>query len=75
VVDILATGYSDQGYLPKSGYAVYSQGKVVAKLINARLNGKKPEEEYMQREDNKRKEITAKRYEEWAKVFWRELFG
>jgi NADH dehydrogenase FAD-containing subunit len=40
VVDILATGYSDQGYLPKSGYAVYSQGKVVAKLINARLNGK-----------------------------------
>ncbi|MFZ8783953.1 hypothetical protein [Thermocrinis sp.] len=27
------------------------------------------------REDNKRKEITAKRYEEWAKGLWRELFG
>jgi sulfide dehydrogenase [flavocytochrome c] flavoprotein subunit len=26
----------------------YSQGKVVAKLINARLRGKKPEEEYIQ---------------------------
>jgi hypothetical protein len=23
----------------------------------------------------RRKEITAKRYEEWAKGFWRELFG
>jgi sulfide dehydrogenase [flavocytochrome c] flavoprotein chain len=48
VVDILATGYSAQGYLPKSVYAVYSQGKLVAELINARLKGKKPEEEYMQ---------------------------
>jgi sulfide dehydrogenase [flavocytochrome c] flavoprotein subunit len=80
---------------------------VVAKLINARLKGRKPEEEYMQmvcyamvsdkeaimtetsfrydninkrfipthREDNKRKKITAKRYEEWAKGLWRELFG
>lgn len=57
----------------------------MAKLINARLKGKKPEEEYMQmicytmisdREAimtetsfryNKRKKITTKRYEEWAK--------
>jgi NADH dehydrogenase FAD-containing subunit len=31
----------------QSGHAVYSQGKVVAKLVNARLKGKKPEEEYM----------------------------
>ncbi|AHE96888.1 hypothetical protein THERU_06300 [Thermocrinis ruber] len=23
----------------------------------------------------RRKEITAKRYEEWAKGLWRELFG
>jgi sulfide dehydrogenase [flavocytochrome c] flavoprotein subunit len=107
VVDIFATRNSARSYLPKSGYAAYSQGKVVAKLINARLRGKKPEEEYMQmvcyamvsdkeaimtetsfrydnvnkrfipthREDNKRKEITAKRYEEWAKGLWRELFG
>ncbi len=107
MVDILATGYSAQSYLPKSRYASYSKGKVVAKLINARLKGKKPKEEYMQmvcyamvsdkedimteisfrydnvnkrfipthREDNKRKEITAKRYEEWAKGLWRELFS
>jgi hypothetical protein len=33
LVDILATGYSAQSYLPKSGYAAYSQGKVMAKLI------------------------------------------
>jgi sulfide dehydrogenase [flavocytochrome c] flavoprotein subunit len=41
VVDIFATRDSAQSYLPKSGYAAYSQGKVVAKLINARLKGKK----------------------------------
>jgi hypothetical protein len=27
------------------------------------------------REDNKRKEVTAKRYEKWAKGLWMELFG
>jgi sulfide dehydrogenase [flavocytochrome c] flavoprotein subunit len=107
IPNVFVIGDSAQSYLPKSGYAAYSQGKVVAKLINARLKGKKPEEEYMQmvcyamvsdkeaimtetsfrydninkrfipthREDNKRKEITAKRYEEWAKGLWRELFG
>jgi hypothetical protein len=29
----------------------------------------------MQREDEKKKEITAMEYEEWAKGLWRELFG
>ncbi len=48
MVDIFAARDPSQSYLPKSGYAAYSQGKVVAKLINARLKGKKPEEEYMQ---------------------------
>ncbi len=33
VVDIFATRYSAQSHLPKSGYAAYSKGKVVAKLI------------------------------------------
>jgi hypothetical protein len=33
VVDIFATRNSAQSYLPKGGYASYSQGKVVAKLI------------------------------------------
>jgi sulfide dehydrogenase [flavocytochrome c] flavoprotein subunit len=107
VVDTFNTRDSARSYLPKSRYVSYFQGKVVAKLINARLKGRKPEEEYMQmvcyamvsdkeaimtetsfrydsinkrfipthREDNKRKEITAKRYEEWAKGLWRELFG
>jgi flavodoxin len=50
VVDIFATRDSAQSYLPKSGYAAYSQGK-------------------------EEREITAKRYEEWAKGLWRELFG
>ncbi len=27
------------------------------------------------REDNKRKEINVKKYEEWAKGLWRDLFG
>ncbi len=107
IPNVFVIGDAAQSYLPKSGYAAYSQGKVVAKLITARLQGKKLEEEYLQmvcyamvsdkeaimtetsfrydsvnkrfipthREDNKRKEITAKRYEEWAKGLWREMFG
>jgi hypothetical protein len=27
------------------------------------------------REDNKRKEINLKKYEEWTKGLWRDLFG
>jgi hypothetical protein len=46
LVDILATGYSAQSYLPKSRYSFYSKGKVVAKLINAKLKSKKLEEEW-----------------------------
>ncbi|MFZ8859990.1 MAG: hypothetical protein ACO2PP_05750 [Thermocrinis sp.] len=48
MVDTFATRDSAQSFLPKSGYAAYSQGKVVAKIINAGLKGKKLEEEYMQ---------------------------
>jgi hypothetical protein len=36
VVDILATRYSAQSYLPKSGYAVYSQGKEERELTAKR---------------------------------------
>ena len=107
IPNVFVIGDAAQSYLPKSGYAAYSEGKLVAKIINARIKGKKIEEEYMQmvcyamvsdreaimvetsfrydninkrfipshREDNKRKETTAKRYEEWAKGLWRELFG
>jgi sulfide dehydrogenase [flavocytochrome c] flavoprotein subunit len=39
------------------------------------LNGKWQLLSTTHREDNKRKEITAKRYEEWAKGLWRELLG
>ncbi|WP_333784845.1 FAD/NAD(P)-binding oxidoreductase [Thermocrinis sp.] len=107
IPNVFVIGDAAQSYLPKSGYAAYSEGKLVAKIINARIKGKRVEEEYMQmvcyamvsdkeaimvetsfrydsvnrrfvplhREDNKRKETTAKRYEEWAKGLWRELFG
>ncbi|WP_029551394.1 FCSD flavin-binding domain-containing protein [Thermocrinis jamiesonii] len=107
IPNVFVIGDAAQSYLPKSGYVAYSEGKLVAKIINARIKGKKVEEEYMQmvcyatvsdreaimvetsfrydninkrfipshREDNKRKETTAKRYEEWAKGLWRELFG
>jgi NADH dehydrogenase FAD-containing subunit len=107
VRNVFVIGDSAQTYLPKSGYAAHSQGKLLAKLINARLKGKEVKEEYMQmicyamvsdkeaimtetafrydtaskrfipthREDNQRKETTAKRYEEWARGLWRDLFG
>ncbi len=107
IPNVFVIGDAAQSYLPKSGYAAYSEGKLVAKIINARIKGKKVEEEYMQmvcyamvsdreaimvetsfrydsinkrfipshREDNNRKEATAKRYNEWAKGLWRELFG
>ncbi len=107
VRNVFVIGDSAQTYLPKSGYAAHSQGKLLAKLINARLKGKEVKEEYVQmicyamvsdkeaimtetafrydtaskrfipthREDNQRKETTAKRYEEWAKGLWRDLFG
>ncbi|WP_448587384.1 NAD(P)/FAD-dependent oxidoreductase [Thermocrinis sp.] len=107
IPNVFVIGDAAQSYLPKSGYAAYSEGKLVAKIINARIKGKKVEEEYMQmvcyamvsdkeaimvetsfrydninkrfipshKEDNKRRETTANRYEEWAKGLWRELFG
>jgi len=107
VKSVFVIGDASQSYLPKSGYAAHSEGKLVAKIINARLKGKEVKEEYMQmicyamvsdkeaimtetafrydavskrfipthREDNQRKEGTAKRYEEWARGLWRDLFG
>ncbi len=107
VKDVFVIGDACQSYLPKSGYAAHSEGKMVAKIINARIKGKEVKEEYLQmicyamvsdkeaimtetafrydtvskrfvpthREDNQRKESTAKRYEEWARGLWRDLFG
>lgn len=107
VKNVFVIGDASQSYLPKSGYAAHSEGKLVAKIINARLKGKEVKEEYMQmicyamvsdkeaimtetafrydavskrfipthREDNQRKDTTAKRYEEWARGLWRDLFG
>jgi len=107
VKNVFVIGDASQSYLPKSGYAAHSEGKLVAKLINARIKGKEVKEEYMQmicyamvsdkeaimtetsfrydsvskrfipshREDNQRKEATAKRYEEWAKGLWRDMFS
>lgn len=107
VKNVFVIGDASQSYLPKSGYAAHSEGKLVAKLINARLRGKEVKEEFLQmicyamvsdkeaimtetafrydavskrfipthREDNQRKESTARRYEEWARGLWRDLFG
>ena len=107
IPNVFVIGDAAQSYLPKSGYAAYSEGKLVAKIINVRIKGKDVKEEYMQmicyamvsdkeaimtetsfrydnvnrrfipshREDNIRKEATAKRYEEWARGLWREFFG
>ncbi|MFN3598262.1 MAG: FAD/NAD(P)-binding oxidoreductase [Aquificaceae bacterium] len=107
VKNVFVMGDASQSYLPKSGYAAHSEGKMVAKIINARIQDKEVKEEYLQmicyamvsdkeaimtetsfkydtvskrfipthREDNTRKETTAKRYEEWARGLWRDLFG
>ncbi|MFN7065714.1 MAG: FAD/NAD(P)-binding oxidoreductase [Aquificaceae bacterium] len=107
VRNVFVIGDAAQSYLPKSGYAAHSEGKLVASIINARLRGKEVKEEYLQmicyamvsdkeavmtettfrydvvskrfipthREDNVRKESTAKRYQEWARGLWRDLFG
>ncbi len=107
VKNVFVIGDACQSYLPKSGYAAHSEGKMVAKIINARIKGKEVKEEYLQmicyamvsdkeaimtetafrydtvskrfipthREDNQRKESTAKRYEEWARGLWRDLFS
>ena len=107
VRNVFVIGDASQSYLPKSGYAAHSEGKLVAKIISARLKGQEIKEEYLQmicyamvsdkeaimtetafkydnvskrfipthREDNVRKESTAKRYEEWAKGLWRDLFS
>lgn len=107
VKNVFVIGDASQSYLPKSGYAAHSEGKLVAKIINARIKGKEVKEEYLQmicyamvsdkeaimaetafrydtvskrfiptyREDNQRKESTAKRYEEWARGLWRDLFS
>lgn len=107
VENVFVIGDASMSYLPKSGYAAHSEGKVVAKLINAKLMGKEVKEELLQmvcyamvddreaimtetsfkyekdrgrfipihREDNQRKESTAKRYIEWAKGLWRDMFG
>ncbi|MEZ0361298.1 MAG: FAD-dependent oxidoreductase [Hydrogenobacter sp.] len=107
VENVFVIGDASMSYLPKSGYAAHSEGKAVAKIINARLKGKEIKEELLQmvcyamvsdkeaimtetsfkyekdknrfiplhREDNQRKETTAKRYIEWAKGLWRDMFG
>ena len=107
VKNVFVIGDASQSYLPKSGYAAHSEGKLVARIINARIKGKEVKEEYLQmicyamvsdkeaimtetafrydavskrfvpthREDNQRKESTAKRYYEWARGLWRDLFG
>ncbi|MCS6957182.1 MAG: FAD/NAD(P)-binding oxidoreductase [Aquificaceae bacterium] len=107
VKNVFVIGDASQSYLPKSGYAAHSEGKLIAKIINARIRGKEVKEEYLQmicyamvsdkeaimtetafrydavskrfiptyREDNQRKESTAKRYDEWARGLWRDLFG
>lgn len=107
VKNVFVIGDASQSYLPKSGYAAHSEGRLIAKIINARIRGKEVKEEYLQmicyamvsdkeaimtetafrydavskrfiptyREDNQRKESTAKRYDEWARGLWRDLFG
>jgi sulfide dehydrogenase [flavocytochrome c] flavoprotein subunit len=107
VENVFVIGDACVSYLPKSGYAAHSEGKVVAKILSARLKGKEVKEELLQmvcyamvsdkeaimtetsfkyerekgrfipihREDNERKESTAKRYIEWAKGLWRDMFG
>jgi len=107
VKNVFVIGDASSSYLPKSGYAAHSEGKLVAKIINSRLKGKELKEEFLQmicyamvsdneaimtetsfkyekdkgrfipihREDNQRKESTAKRYIEWAKGLWRDMFG
>ncbi len=107
IENVFVIGDASQTYLPKSGYAAHSQGKVLAKIINSRITGKPLDREYMQMicyamvsdkeaimaetsftydvsnkrfipkhiEDNIRKETTAKRYDEWARGLWRDLFS
>ncbi len=48
VKNVFVIGDSAQTYLPKSGYAAHSEGKVVAKVINSRISGKPVEREYLQ---------------------------
>ncbi|NPB08578.1 MAG: NAD(P)/FAD-dependent oxidoreductase [Aquificae bacterium] len=107
VENVFVIGDSAKTYLPKSGYAAHSQGKVVAKVITERIRGRRWEGEVIQqaicyamvslkeaimleieyrydlhgktfrkikREDNERKESTVKRYYEWARGLWRDLF-
>jgi len=107
IENVFVIGDSAETYLPKSGYAAHSQGKVVAKVITERIRGRRWEGEVIQqaicyamvsmkeaimleieyrydlrgrkfkkikREDNERKETTAKRYHEWARGLWRDLF-
>ncbi|NPA32498.1 MAG: NAD(P)/FAD-dependent oxidoreductase [Aquificae bacterium] len=105
--NVFVIGDSCETYLPKSGYAAHSEGKIVAKIISARINNKKWEGELVQQgicyamvnlrqaivleieykydletkkvkklvyEDNTWKVSTAKRYYEWARGLWRDLF-
>ena len=107
IENVFVIGDCCETYLPKSGYAANSEGKVVAKIIASRLRGKPWNGEIVQHgvcyamvnmrqaimmeveykynlatkkiekkiyEDNKWKVSTAKRYIEWAKGLWRDLF-
>ena len=106
--NVFVIGDSCETYLPKSGYAAHSEGKVVAKVITSRLRGKTWEGQIVQQgicyamvnlkqaimmeveykydlnkqevkkkiyEDNTWKVSTAKRYLEWARGLWRDLFS
>lgn len=105
--NVFVIGDSSETYLPKSGYAAHSEGKVVAKIISSRITNKPWKGEIVQHaicyamvnmkqaimmeveykydlqkkkvkkfvyEDNTWKVSTAKRYYEWAKGLWRDLF-
>ncbi|AAC06556.1 NAD(P)/FAD-dependent oxidoreductase [Aquifex aeolicus] len=107
VKNVFVIGDSAFTYLPKSGYAAHSQGKVVAKVIASRLRKKPWEGELIQQavcyamvnlkqaimmnveykynlktkeikkeiyEDDTWKVSTAKRYIEWARGLWRDMF-
>ncbi|WP_461832701.1 NAD(P)/FAD-dependent oxidoreductase [Aquifex sp.] len=107
VKNVFVIGDSCETYLPKSGYAAHSEGKVVAKIISSRIKGKEWEGELIQHgicyamvnlkqamvmeveykydlktkrikkvvyEDNVWRVSTAKRYYEWARGLWRDMF-
>lgn len=56
-------------------YAMVSDKEAIMTEISFRYDNVNKRLIPTHREYNKRKEIIAKRYEEWAKGLWRELSG